>query len=224
MFNCCVLLTGRADRSKEAFEKHWREVHAPLVLGFRESIVRSYQLGFVRPDPLRGAVPCRWSGIAELWFDSQEALQSLISSSLYREHMLPDELNFLSHVELLNGTERVHAGRDFSHGSTPTSILVFLSASWGAEVLHECAGQIAVDLAEQAGVLRVASVKGEGALAADAGGVIKLTFISGSQAVEAWPPVRERLIASSTQLSSAREFVASLVDSERLRWSEPVQC
>lgn len=67
--------------SREAFQRYWFETHGPLVASVAETLqIRRYvQLHSLGPEasaPLRASRegPEDYDGVAELWFDSLEAL------------------------------------------------------------------------------------------------------------------------------------------------------
>jgi uncharacterized protein (TIGR02118 family) len=76
MLKLLVFIRRRDDLSPEAFERHLRETHAPLVA--RLPGLRRLVLNRVQPDPTGAAPP--WSLIAEDWFDGPEALQAALAS------------------------------------------------------------------------------------------------------------------------------------------------
>jgi uncharacterized protein (TIGR02118 family) len=67
--------------SREEFQRHWREVHAPLVRSHAAALrIRRYVQTHTLTHPLNGALaasrggPAEFDGVAELWWDSPEAL------------------------------------------------------------------------------------------------------------------------------------------------------
>ena len=75
MIKVMGLLTRKPELTHEQFVKHWFEIHGPLarsVPGVRR-YVQSHIVGTrTRPDIPETAVEI--DGIAELWYDDQEAL------------------------------------------------------------------------------------------------------------------------------------------------------
>ena len=69
------LLSKRPDITIEEFNRHWREVHRPLLMAMPglERLV----LNYMQPDP-NGAAVC--DGIVEAWFASPEAMQASFAS------------------------------------------------------------------------------------------------------------------------------------------------
>jgi uncharacterized protein (TIGR02118 family) len=62
---------------REAFQRYWREQHAPLVEKHREALgirryVQVHSLEHPANELLRGSrgAPAEYDGVAELWFDS----------------------------------------------------------------------------------------------------------------------------------------------------------
>ena len=66
----------RADMTLDEFRRYWKETHAPL--GAAIPGVRRYVQYHALPDTAPGVRAC--DGVAELWFDSPEALQAALTS------------------------------------------------------------------------------------------------------------------------------------------------
>jgi uncharacterized protein (TIGR02118 family) len=94
------LLTRKEGMSKEEFLKHWND-HLPIshaVPGLRR-----YTLCHIVSEPQRKDVPVVWElgqvdGIAETWFDSQEATEKAFSS--------PEGLAWLAHGSSFIGRQK----------------------------------------------------------------------------------------------------------------------
>jgi uncharacterized protein (TIGR02118 family) len=94
------LLTRKEGMSKEEFLKHWND-HLPIshaVPGLRR-----YTLCHIVSEPQRKDVPVVWElgqvdGIAETWFDSQEATEKAFSS--------PEGLAWLAHGSTFIGRQK----------------------------------------------------------------------------------------------------------------------
>lgn len=71
-----VLLRRRPGMDRDAFHRYWRETHGPLAAKLPG--LRKYVQAHVIPDPAQADLP--YDGIAELWFDSAEALQAALAS------------------------------------------------------------------------------------------------------------------------------------------------
>ena len=74
-------LRRRDGMSLEEFQRYWRETHAPLVRSHAEALgIRRYVQVHTRPSPVGDAVSASrggvegYDGVAELWFDSAEAI------------------------------------------------------------------------------------------------------------------------------------------------------
>ena len=70
------VLHRRADMGWDEFDKYWRDVHGPIAAklpGLRK-FVQHHAIPAATPE----GRPC--DGIAELWFDSPEALQAGLAS------------------------------------------------------------------------------------------------------------------------------------------------
>ena len=108
--------------SREEFQAYWRGVHAPLVAGVADVLqIRRYVQCHSVPAELsapigasRGA-PEDYDGVAELWFDSLEAVAANGASEAARAAgamLLEDERKFidLARSPLWWGEERVIVG------------------------------------------------------------------------------------------------------------------
>ena len=89
MIKTVTLLTRRADLTSEQFHRHWKEVHAPLVLAMPR--VRRYVQ--CRPLEVPGwEAPC--DGGAEVWYETVEDFVATAESAEYAR-LLADEKNFM---------------------------------------------------------------------------------------------------------------------------------
>jgi uncharacterized protein (TIGR02118 family) len=89
MIKTVTLLTRRPDLTLEEFHRHWKFVHAPLVLAMPH--VRRY----VQCSPVN--IPDKeppYDGIAEVWYDNFEDLQATVGSPEC-DRLLADEKNFM---------------------------------------------------------------------------------------------------------------------------------
>ena len=75
MTKVIYVLHRRPDMDRGEFRRYWREVHGPLAA--RMPGLRKYVQDYPLPDSSRD-LPC--DGIAELWFDSPEAMQTAFAS------------------------------------------------------------------------------------------------------------------------------------------------
>lgn len=124
MFKIVFCLRRRPDLTPERFDAYWRDTHAPLVrrhaatLGIRR-YVQSTRFDSDLADAaaaVRGA-PEPFDGVAELWFDSREAMQAGFSTKAGRaagRELLEDEARFidLAHSPIWFATEREIVGGD----------------------------------------------------------------------------------------------------------------
>lgn len=95
--------------SRAEFQDYWRNTHAPLVETAREALgIRRYiQQHTLTSDMAEGiasaqGIPCGegndFDGIAELWFDSEEALAAIGTREEGRKHaaiLAADEAKFI---------------------------------------------------------------------------------------------------------------------------------
>ena len=70
-----IELTRRDDLTRDAFRSWWLEQHRPLALQLPG--IRRYVVNLVDEGPEDGC-----DGIAELWFDSREALEAAYATEL----------------------------------------------------------------------------------------------------------------------------------------------
>lgn len=76
----------------EAFQRHWNDTHGPL--GARIPQVRRYVQNHVRPGAYRGGRQPIYDGVAEVWFDSTDAMRESATTAQYRD-VRADEPNFI---------------------------------------------------------------------------------------------------------------------------------
>ena len=77
MTKVIYVLHRRPDMDPGEFCRYWRDVHGPLAA--RMPGLRKYVQNHGLPDAAPGDLPC--DGIAELWFDSAEALRAAFASA-----------------------------------------------------------------------------------------------------------------------------------------------
>ena len=124
MFKITFCLRRRPDLTAEQFDAHWRDEHALLVrrhagaLGIRR-YVQSTRFDSDLADvaaKVRGA-PEPFDGVAELWFDSREAMEAGFSTRAGRaagRALLEDEARFIDfeNSPIWFATEREIVGGD----------------------------------------------------------------------------------------------------------------
>ena len=76
MTKVIFVLHRRLDMDRDEFRRYWRDVHGPIAAGMPG--LRRYVQNYAVPDAASGDPPC--DGIAELWFDSEEALRTAFAS------------------------------------------------------------------------------------------------------------------------------------------------
>ena len=102
MIRLTFLLRRNRDLSLEKFQQYWREEHGPLVAGFgqRLNILRYVQVHRLEDElneamaKARGGMEPPYDGVAELWWESEESLASVVG----REEggvLLEDERRFI---------------------------------------------------------------------------------------------------------------------------------
>lgn len=105
MIQLVFCLTRRAEFTREAFQRRWLDVHAPLVqanaraLGIRRYVqVHTLDTDMAsRIAQVRGA-PRAFDGVAELWFESLDAMRAAAATPEGRQAgrlLLEDERAFI---------------------------------------------------------------------------------------------------------------------------------
>jgi len=94
--------------SREEFQRYWLERHGPLVRSHAEVLgIRRYVQTHTFPDDVQVAVrasrdaPDPYDGVAELWYDSLEAIAVAVSTDEGRAAaiaLLEDERRFIDHA------------------------------------------------------------------------------------------------------------------------------
>jgi uncharacterized protein (TIGR02118 family) len=108
MIKLVFVLRRRPELTRDEFQTYWREQHAPLVRSHADALgVRRYVQVHTLPDDLhaplrlsRGA-PDAYDGVAELWFDSLEAIGASVATDEGRAaaaELLEDERRFIDHA------------------------------------------------------------------------------------------------------------------------------
>jgi uncharacterized protein (TIGR02118 family) len=106
MIKLVFTLRRREGMTREEFQRYWREEHASLVKRHAEALqIRRYVQVHARETDLdeaiagpRGTEPGFYDGVAELWWDSLEALAAAFSSEPGRaagQELLEDEQRFI---------------------------------------------------------------------------------------------------------------------------------
>jgi uncharacterized protein (TIGR02118 family) len=103
MVKMIAFLKRNPSLTREEFSRHWREKHAPLVMGVPEfrRYLRKYTQCHIASNagPVGAAADC--DGVAELWFDSADDLAKAFSEPRYLEIIRPDEKRMLDFDKVL---------------------------------------------------------------------------------------------------------------------------
>jgi uncharacterized protein (TIGR02118 family) len=100
------LLRRKPDMPADEFYRYWREVHGPLVASHAQRIgALRYVQVHTLDDPAnaamaeaRGGMEPPYDGVAEVWFESREALVAALSSATGRDSaaaLVADEARFI---------------------------------------------------------------------------------------------------------------------------------
>ena len=108
MIKLTFALRRRDDLSREEFQRYWLEQHGPLVRSVAGVLaIRRYVQTHTMPDELQAALvasrgaPEPYDGVAELWYDSLEAIAAAVSTDDGRAAavtLLEDERRFIDHA------------------------------------------------------------------------------------------------------------------------------
>jgi uncharacterized protein (TIGR02118 family) len=101
-------LRRKPELSREEFQRYWLETHGPLVRSHAETLgIRRYVQVHTMPEEVnaglresRGA-PDSYDGVAELWYDSLEAIAAVVGTEEGRAALaalLDDERRFIDHA------------------------------------------------------------------------------------------------------------------------------
>lgn len=109
MVKAIALLARKEGTTHEEFVRHWVEVHAPMAHGI--PAVKRYHLNFIVAEPTRSDVPGMGlaggvDGIAELWFESEEAYREYRRSDA-AQRWLADGATFIGRGQSFLCTEQV---------------------------------------------------------------------------------------------------------------------
>lgn len=121
MFKKIAFLAPRPDLSQADFLRHWRHVHGPLVANAPDYARwrRCYAQNHIRGPGLNGTRPS-FAGMAVFGLpDANEDRYAL--SPTYRDHVRPDELNFIDMDRTVSLTAVEHVLRA---GRSDTKLLV----------------------------------------------------------------------------------------------------
>ena len=105
MIKLSFALRRRDDLTREAFQAYWFEHHAPLVRSVGKVLgIRRYVQLHTMPDEVQAALiasrgaPEPYDGVAELWYDSLQAIAAATSTEEGRAAavaLLEDERRFI---------------------------------------------------------------------------------------------------------------------------------
>ena len=105
MVKLIFCLRRKEGLSREEFQRYWRETHAPLVASHADVLgIRRYVQAHTTDTPFNDALrasrggPDAYDGVAELWWDSLDALAAGSSSpagQVASAALLEDERRFI---------------------------------------------------------------------------------------------------------------------------------
>ena len=104
MIKLVFCLRRRPELTREEFQKYWYENHAPLVKSHAATLhIKRYVQVHTRDLPMNPAIresrgaPAEYDGVAELWFESLEAMAANTSpeAAAAGAELLEDERKFI---------------------------------------------------------------------------------------------------------------------------------
>lgn len=107
MIKLLMCLTRHPDMTREEFKEYWMKKHGPFFMSNAQAMgAKKYVQSHTIDTPLnegikasRGMLP-EYDGVAEVWFESEEALLQAMSSPEGQKLgalLLEDEKNFIDH-------------------------------------------------------------------------------------------------------------------------------
>ncbi len=107
MIKFVMCITRHPDMTREEFRDYWKNKHGPFFMGNADTMgaikyVQSHTIDTPLNEGLRtsrGMLP-EYDGVAEVWFESEEALMEGMNSPLGQKlgaDLLKDEGNFIDH-------------------------------------------------------------------------------------------------------------------------------
>ena len=228
MIKGIALAVCKPGLSSEAFHRHWREVHAPLVLRIRE--MRRYVQSHRKSLAVPGFDNVRYNGVAELWFDDLAGLYDLPNIPEYQSGAQADEPNFVDMTELKFLATREHVFIDEIEIKKDTSLTkaIFLLRRRPdmtvAEFQDYWINGHAPQIPRDAGVLRyvqnhqVAESYADGEPPYD--GVAELSFADDEAFLAYWTSPRIQAIfgADAPRFLDGANCTAFLAEDNRVRW------
>ena len=110
MIKSISLLTRKDGMTHEQFMKHWVEIHAPLALGVPG--LRRYLQSHILEERKRPDIPSsnvEVDGIAELWYDSREAM-ARAATSPEAKALFADGALFIGKIKSFTVEEKIIIG------------------------------------------------------------------------------------------------------------------
>ena len=107
MIKLIMCLKRRDDLTREEFQAYWKNNHGPFFMENAHVMgTRKYVQSHTLPSPLNDGMRAsrgmleEFDGVAEVWFDSEEALMTAMGSADMAElgpKLVADENNFIDH-------------------------------------------------------------------------------------------------------------------------------
>ncbi|WP_045393038.1 EthD domain-containing protein [Falsirhodobacter sp. alg1] len=103
MLKMTMFLKRLPGLSREEFVAHHIHRHGPLFRSIPEAETHVLRYTQTHPvTPPEGTITLAdFDGTAEIWFDSPEGMQAVLTSDTYRKDVFPDEETFLDHENTL---------------------------------------------------------------------------------------------------------------------------
>jgi len=117
MVKMTMFLKRNPEISHDEFVKHHIRKHGPLFQKIPEA--QRHVIRYIQTHPIEKKTDVletnSYDGTAELWFDSLDGLETVLTSDFYKNRVFPDEKTFLDHENTLItiGYQDVIIGGDF---------------------------------------------------------------------------------------------------------------
>lgn len=97
MIKMVTLIRRKEGLTREAFLRHWQEVHKPIFCAppVMQHVIQYTQNHVVQRFPDAPDAAQDWDGILEVWFASADKLAAIQQEPYYLEHVRPDEDKFV---------------------------------------------------------------------------------------------------------------------------------
>jgi uncharacterized protein (TIGR02118 family) len=101
MVKLITLVKRKPGISRDAFVRHWQQVHARIAVEDKSfwNRVRKYVQNYV--TSAESQLPA-WDGVVELWFDSQAELDAAFAGEETKKGLIADLDNFVDQTSMIS--------------------------------------------------------------------------------------------------------------------------